>query len=399
MPKYAERIQDAKGSPIRALAKYMQDPELVSLGGGNPSPDTFPINYLSSFADRVLKEKGGRILQYGPTEGLPEFKESVLEHLIRPRGVYAEIDNILSLTGSVQGFDLVSKVFIDKGDVVLAESASFIGCLQAFRMMQAEIIGVEMDDYGVILSDLEEKMKKYHPKLFYSIPTFQKPTGKTLPADRRQAVAELAKKYDVIVLEDDPYCDLRYRGKPMPTIKSFDDGGEHVVLFNSFSKILAPGLRLGVAVGPESIISRMGLAKQSSVGFPNGLAEAVADAFLREGLLPAQIASITPKYKIRCDFLATIVTKYFPEGTKYVLPDGGMFLWVELPGDPSSYDMNEIRMRALTELKVAITSGVDFSTIPNGYKNCMRLCFTTAPLEKMEEAVYKLGNMLKKDYC
>jgi len=395
MSEYAERMSIAKGSPIRAMAKLMSDPELISFAGGNPAPEAFPIGDLSELSKQVLLEKGTRILQYGETEGLPEFKESALERIIRPRGVKAEPGNLLTLTGSVQGFDLLSKVFIDKGDVVLAESASFMGALQAFQLMQCRLAGVEMDDEGVIIEDLEKKMAELHPKIFYCIPTFQNPTGKTLSAGRREKIAKLAAKYDVIVLEDDPYCDLRYSGKAEPPIKTFDEAGK-VVLFNSFSKILAPGLRLGLVVAEEEIIMRMALCKQSAVGFPNGLAEAMADAYLRKDLLPAQIKRIVPIYGERCAAMAEGIRKYFPEGCRFVLPDGGMFIWVEMPRDPEKYDMQAMQLRALEEIKVAFIPGTSFSTIPGRYKNTLRLNFSAAPREKIDLGLKKLGGMLKE---
>lgn len=396
MSSYAERMSIAVGSPIRALAKYMSDPELISFGGGNPAPEAFPIQDISRIAQKVLAEKGPRILTYGPTNGLPELKESALEYLIRPRGVQAEIENILTLTGSQQGFDLISKVFLNKDDVVLCESASYVSSVQAFRMMQAKIVGVEMDDDGVILEDLEQKIQQYHPKLFYCIPTFQNPTGKTLPNDRRESIAKLAIKYDLIVIEDDPYCDLRYEGASHPTIKSFDETGEHVVLFNSFSKILAPGLRVGICVASEEIVNRMGLCKQSAVGFPNGLAEAIADGYLREQLVAAQVERLRALYKSRRDCMAEGIQKYFPEGTKCVVPHGGMFMWVELPGDTSRYSMEDIKWTALTEQKVAINNGADFSTIPGRYENCMRLVFSTEGAEKMTQGLQRLGMVCKQ---
>jgi 2-aminoadipate transaminase len=395
LENYADRMAIAKGSTIREMAKLMSDPEIVSFAGGNPAAEAFPVEELIDLSKEVLKAKSSRILQYGVTEGLPEFKESVLEYVIRPKGVKADLDNLLTLTGSVQGFDFMSKVFLNPGDVMLAEGSTFTGALQSFRLFQAECVGVEMDDGGIIIRDLEAKMAKYRPKFFYCIPTFQNPTGKTLPLDRRQQVAELAAKYNVIVLEDDPYCDLRYRGEPVAPIKSFDKAGK-VVMLNSFSKVLAPGLRVGTVIADPDIIAKMTVCKQCAVGFPNGLSEAMVDLFLRRGGLKPQLDRIVPIYRERCDAMVQGLVKYFPKGTKYVVPDGGMFLWIELPGNPENYSIPEILMRSLKEIKVAFVPGQEFCIIPGTGKNTMRLNFSAAPREKMDAGLEKLGNLLKE---
>ena len=393
MTHYADRMVIAQGSPIRALAKLLSDPDLISFGGGNPAEEAFPIPELIELSAQVLRDSGPRILQYGETEGMSAFKESALEHVIHPKGVKATTDEILTLTGSVQGFDLAAKVFLNAGDVVLAEGATFTGALQAYRLMQADVVGVEMDDEGVIIQDLEDKMKRYKPKLFYCIPTFQNPTGKTLSVQRRQKIAELASKYDVMVIEDDPYCDLRYRGEAVPPIKTFDGTG-NVMMFNSFSKILAPGLRLGTVVGKSEVIEKMGICKQSAVGFPNGLAEAMADVFLRRGLLPGQIKKIVPIYQEHCDAMMDALHKYFPQGTKCIVPDGGMFLWVELP-EGNTYDISDLQIKALKEAKVAFLPGAGFSTIPGQFKNVMRLNFSACTCKKIDIGMKRLGELLQ----
>jgi len=370
------------------------DPEMISFAGGNPAAEGYPLEDIIRLSDKVLREKGAKIAQYGSTDGLQEFRESALQYLIKPRGVEAAVENTLTLTGSSQGFDLMARVLLDPGDTVLCDGATFVGALQAYHMAEANVVGVEMDDDGVIPEDLEEKIVRCRPKFFYTIPTFQNPTGKTIPAARRQKIAELAAKYDMFVLEDDPYCDLRFRGETVPPIKTFDRA-DKVVLFNSFSKILIPGLRLGVAVGPEELLKRMSLAKQAAIAFSNTLGEAIADAYLREGLLPAQIARISPIYGRRCDRLAAGVDRFFPKGTKYVMPDGGMFLWAELPGDPQNYDLTELRMKALKEIKVGFIDGNEMSAIPGKFRNCIRLNFTREPFERIDEGLERLGAFLK----
>jgi len=393
MTKFAARMDGVSGSVIREILKMMGDPEVISFGGGNPAKESFPIDTVEQIAHEVLEKNGAGILQYGTTEGYAPLRASYLEHVARPKGVVAGEENVLTLTGSMQGVDLVTKVFVDPGDAVLVESPTFLGSLQAFNTYQAHCVPVEMDAEGVDLNDLEAKVRAHHPKLFYVIPTFQNPTGKTLGEERRRAVAEMASKYDFVVVEDDPYCDLRYSGTPVPPIKTFDRTG-NVVLLNSFSKILSPGLRVGTALAAPGIIRKMTIAKQSSDTHTSNLTQAIADSFLRRGLLPAHLAGIIPMYTERLNALLAGLDAFFPENFTHTVPEGGLFVWGEV-GAP--VDMQRLLRRATEECKVAFIPGQHFyvDTERMGL-NTMRLNFSSATPERITAGIERLGKLLKE---
>ena len=321
------------------------------------------------------------------------LRESYLEHIARPKGVEAQIENVITLTGSTQGLDLIAKIFLDPGDKVLVESPTFLGALQIFHTYQGDCVPVSMDDEGVVLEELEEKMKTLHPKLFYCIPTFQNPTGKTLGEERRKAVAELASRYDVMVIEDDPYGDLRYRGTALAPIKTYDKTG-HVMMLNSFSKILSPGLRVGAVVATPEIIKKLTVAKQGSDTHTTNLSQAIADLFLRRGMLPGHLQSICPMYAERLNAMEAGLKEFFPEACKFTHPDGGLFVWGELPGAP---DMPKMLARATSEIKVAFIPGQYFFVNPSAMgQNTMRLNFSSATPEKITIGLERLGKLVKE---
>ncbi len=393
MVKFAKRMENVSGSVIREILKLMGDPEIISFGGGNPAKESFPIELVEQIAHEVLEKNGANILQYGTTEGYNPLRESYLTHIARPKGVEAGEESVLTLTGSMQGIDLITKVFIDPGDVVLVESPTFLGSLQTFHTYQANCVPVGMDEEGVDLNELEDKIRTYRPKMFYVIPTFQNPTGKTLGAKRRKAIAELASKYDIIVVEDDPYCDLRYSGSPVPPIKTFDKTG-NVILLNSFSKILSPGLRVGALVATPEITRKLTVAKQSTDTHTSNLTQAIADAFLRRGLLPGHLNNIIPMYAERLNALLAGIEAHFPASFRYAKPEGGLFVWGELPGNP---DVPAMLKRATAEFKVAFIPGQYFYVKPESMgQNTMRLNFSSATPERIAIGIERLGRLVKE---
>ncbi len=392
MTAFAHRMDGVTGSAIRELFKLMADPEIISFGGGNPCRESFPSQAVSGIAAEALASDGATVLQYGATEGYLPLRESYLQHIAAPKGVQADIENVLITHGSMQGLDLLTKVLVDPGDAVLVESPTFLGALQGFQTYQANRIPVEMDDDGVIIEDLEEKMKKYRPKMFYCIPTFQNPTGKTLSLERRRQVAQLAEKYDVIVAEDDPYCDLRFRGEALPPIKTFDESG-HVVLLNSFSKILSPGIRVGVAVGEPALIRKMTILKQCTDTHTSNLSQVIAHEFLKRGLLPGHLTRIIPIYRERLDAMLAGLDKYFPKGCTFTRPKGGLFVWCALDGE--NWDIEALAARAAQEIKVAFVPGKFFYVDPAKMGlNTMRLNFSAASPERIDEGVKRLGTLI-----
>ena len=274
--RFAHRFDQVTGSAIREIFKVIAQPGMISFAGGNPAPEALPDGPVSELAQYVLAKDGKAILQYGATEGYAPFLESLKAYVQDQLRV--SVPAVLPVTGSTQAMDLLCKALLDPGDTVLVENPSFLGNLQCLKLYQANLVPVESDGDGLLPSDLEEKIRRYRPKLLYTIPTFQNPTGKTLPEDRRRAVAELANEYGMIVAEDDPYRDLRYEGVPCRSIKSFDQNG-WVMFLGSFSKIISPGLRVGFIAGDAGIIRKCTVGKQSTDVHTANLNQAIVDQY------------------------------------------------------------------------------------------------------------------------
>ena len=372
--RFASRFDQVSGSAIREIFKIIAQPGMISFAGGNPSLNALPDQIVSELSSFVLSKNGKQILQYGATEGYPPFLESLNDYVSSQLNCH--IPAILPVTGSTQAMDLLCKALINPGDTVLVETPSFLGNLQCMKLYQANLIAVESDDNGLIMTDLEEKIRKYRPKMLYTIPTFQNPSGRTLSVERRKKVAELANEYGVVVAEDDPYRDLRYSGTPLPSIKSFDQGG-WVMFLGSFSKIISPGLRVGYIAGDSAVIRKCTVGKQSSDVHTANLTQAIVDQFIRRNLLPDHIRDICSEYgkkmKLMLDLLAG-----FPEGIRYTKPEGGLFIWVELPAHINAADM----LNKAIDRKVAYVPGTHFC-VGGGHENTLRLNFSASTEEQI----------------
>ena len=373
MPAYAHRMDGITGSAIRELFKLLSKGDIISFGGGNPSSSSFPVEQVKEITDYLLNEKAEQMLQYGATEGYAPLRSAISEHMLKPKGVDAD-------------------EFLDRGDKVLVEAPTFLGVLQTLKIAGAELISVPSDDEGVITEELEKLIKEHRPKLFYCIPTFQNPSGKTLGLERRKAIARLAAEYDMIVAEDDPYCDLRYRGEPLPPIKKFDTSG-NVILLNSFSKIISPGIRVGSAYATADIIRKMTIAKQGVDTHTANLTQAIAAEFLMRGLLPGQLKRICPEYGRRLDAMLDAMDRYFPEECAYTRPEGGLFVWGECRG----LDMLKLVPRATEEKKIAYIPGVHFYAQPEGHEGTFRLNFSGTAFENIEKGMKLMGELMKEE--
>lgn len=318
MTQFANRMKNVSGSVIREVFKLMGDPALISFGGGNPSETSFAAEEIAQTLHRLLMEKGGVLLQYGVTEGYPPFREAAVR-MINENGVSAEYDNVMTVSGSTQGIDLACRVLLDDGDVVLTESPVFLGAIQNFRLYNVNLVPIPADEEGIMTDALEELMQKHRPKMLYCIPTFQNPTGKTLGVERRKRIAFLADKYDVMVLEDDPYRDLRYEGEHLPSIKSFDES-DHVILLNSFSKVISPGMRVGCVTAGKDVIRRMTIAKQSSDLHTNNLCQALVAECVTSGFLKAHIQTILHEYASRLYEMLRAIDAHFPKECRLFAP-------------------------------------------------------------------------------
>ena len=386
--RFASRFDGITGSAIREIFKMIAKPGMISFAGGNPALSALPDQVVADIAADVMRRDGKAILQYGATEGYAPFLESLKIYVQEQLG--CDIPAVLPVTGSTQAMDLLCKALINPGDVILVENPSFLGNLQCMKLYQATLVPVESDDEGIIVDRLEETIRRYKPKMLYTIPTFQNPTGKTLAADRRAPIAELAAKYGMVVAEDDPYRDLRYAGTPCPSIKSFDREG-WVVFLGSFSKIISPGLRVGFMAGDPRILRKCTIGKQSSDVHTANLNQAIVDQFLRRNLLPDHIAAICQSYRAQLDaMLEELAT--FPEGTRYTRPEGGLFIWAELP---SGIDAQALLEKAVAR-HVAYVPGTHFFA-DGGHGNTLRLNFSNSTIEQIRTGMAVLRELIEAE--
>lgn len=399
MPNFAERMKTMEKSAriIRDLFGAMGDPGLISFSGGAPAREALPIEIVREIANDVLRvdKRGIEALQYGSVKGLPDLREVIVNELLAPKGIDAGPENILITSGGLEGINLLCQVFIDPGDVILVESPTFVHCVEIFEMFQAKCISVAMDEHGMVPEDLEEKIRRFSPKVVYVIPTFHNPTGRTLSLERRMKIAELGSRYDVLILEDDPYRDIRYSGEDLKPIRAFDRTG-HTVLANSFSKIFSPGSRLGYVLASERVIEKLLDAKTATNSHTSMLPQVLCAEFFKRGYYPAHHRMICDLYRERRDAMIESIDRHFPVGTKRTFPDGGLFTWAELPGDVNT---TELLAEATSdpEVKVAFVAGEGFFIEGGGMgKNCMRLSFGAVPPEKIRIGAERLGRFLKK---
>ena len=361
---------------------------MISFAGGSPSPDALPDDTVSELAEYVMRNDGKRLLQYGATEGYAPFVESLKSYVEDMLGI--QVPAVLPVTGSTQAMDLLSKALIDPGDTVLVENPSFLGNLQCLKLYQANLIPVDSDDNGLLINDLEEKIRKYHPKMLYTIPTFQNPSGRTLSDERRKAIAALAEHYGMIVAEDDPYRDLRYEGEVLRSIKYYDQGG-WVMYLGSFSKIISPGLRVGYIAGDASVIRKCTIGKQSTDVHTANLNQAIVDQYIRRGLLPDHIRSICRGYGAKMRQMLEYLER-FPEGVRFTHPQGGLFIWVEMPEGTDTIQM----LKKAVDRKVAYVPGTSFCA-DGGHLNTLRLNFSNSTPEQIETGMSVLNDIVTEE--
>lgn len=382
--RFASRFDGISGSAIREIFKMIAKPGMISFAGGNPALSALPDATVSAILADVMQRDGKTILQYGATEGYAPFLESLQAYVSQQLG--CDIPCMLPVTGSTQAMDLLCKALINPGDVILVENPSFLGNLQCMKLYQAQLVPVESDENGIIVEKLEEAIIRYKPRMLYTIPTFQNPTGKTLAADRRKPIAELAARYGMVIAEDDPYRDLRYEGQMLPSIKSYDQEG-WVVFLGSFSKIISPGLRVGYMAGDPRILRKCTIGKQSADVHTANLNQAVVDQYLRRNLLPDHIASICQSYQAQMNAMLEELAS-FPEGTQYTKPAGGLFIWVELP---QGIDAKVLLEKAVAR-KVAYVPGTHFFA-DGGHENTLRLNFSNSTIEQIRTGMAVLRDV------
>lgn len=389
---FADRVKPMKGSAIREMFKRMADPEIISLAGGNPASELFPADELSKIAGKILMTNPTSALQYGTTDGHPKMKDCAISRAQKV-GAYKETDEVLITTGANQGIDLAAKAIINKGDKIIVENPSFIGSLNAFRSYECELVGVDVDSDGMNMQKLEAALKNNSDaKLIYTIPTFQNPTGTTMSIEKRKRLLELAGEYNVLVIEDNPYGDLRFKGEEIPTLKSLDSD-DRVIYCGSFSKILSPGMRLGYIIGPAPVIEKVEMLKQVNDVHTPVLTQLMCVQFMKKYDIDKYIEKNRKLYKEKCECLIDAMNKYFPKGkVEWTEPDGGIFLWCICP---TVSDTAEIVEKAL-EKKVAIVPGSNFAIDQSVPCNTFRLNYSSASKADITEAVKRLGEVLDK---
>lgn len=389
---YSDRMSKMNGSATREILKLLTRPEIISFAGGFPATQCLPQKEVQQIAYELLSEGvATKALQYGKTEGFPELIEQLIDYVksVNIEGISAE--NVQVISGGQQGIDLMSKVFLNAGDAVLVENPTYLTALQIFDSYQAKIVGVDSDHDGLILEDLEAKIKKYNPKLLYCVPTFSNPTGKTYTVENRKKIAEITAKYGVMVLEDDPYGKLRLEGTPVPSMKSFDKAG-NVVYVTSFSKVLSPGLRVGAAVGNAEVIRKIAIAKQGVDVTTSNLSQLICAEYMKRNLLSKNIEKSLPVYRERRDAMIAAINKYMPEEYKYVKAEGGLFIWGEFNAPINTV---ELAPEAIKH-DVAYIQGQVFYADGSGL-NTMRLNFSNSTVDRIETGIHRLGDMFKAE--
>jgi len=386
--RFAKRMEGLSGSAIREIFKYVSRPGVISFAGGNPGTFALPDKETARIAGELLQNHGKALLQYGQTEGYYPLRESLVSYIADTFQARFSPQEILVTSGSMQGLDLLCKVLINPGDVVLAESPTFIGALQCLSAYQASVVPLKSDDAGIDPDYLEDMIRVHKPRMLYTIPTFQNPTGITLALDRRRQLALLAAKHGMVIAEDDPYHSLRYTGKALPSIKSFDQSG-WVMLLGSFSKVISPGLRVGFMAGAEHILRKCVTCKQCVDVHTANLNQAIVDTYLRQGLLTPHIQAILPGYSARMDRMLQALS-LIPQIKNFTRPEGGLFIFV-------SFDENQDVAKLFTS---AIDQGVAF--VPGspfypegGHKNTLRLNFTNASPEDISRGMDILAQCIK----
>lgn len=390
---FSDRVKPMKGSAIREMFKRMADPEIISLAGGNPASELFPGDELSKIAGKILMTSPTLALQYGTTDGYPKMKDCAIARA-KKAGAYNEGDAVIIMTGANQGIDLTAKAMINKNDKIIVENSSFIGSLNAFRSYECELVGVDVDSDGMNMEKLEEALKSNEGvKFIYTIPTFQNPTGTTMSLEKRKKLLELASQYNVLVLEDNPYGDLRFSGEDLPTLKSLDTEGR-VIYAGSFSKILSPGMRLGYVIGNPILLEKIEMLKQVNDVHTPMLTQLMCVEFMKKYNIDKYIDKNRKLYGEKCKAMVEAMEEYFPKGkVEWVTPEGGIFLWCKCP---TIDDITPIVDKCL-EKKVAIVPGSNFALDIKAKNNQFRLNYSSAPIEKLVEGIKRLGEVLTEN--
>ncbi len=390
--KISDKFVNMKPSAIREIFKSLGKPGCISFAAGNPSPESFPVEDIKRIAADILTQEPIAALQYGITEGYPKLRELVSQRLKRLYNIGAEDDDTIIVTGGQQGIELTCKVMCNEGDVVICENPSFIGALNAFRSLGAELKGVPLKDDGMDLEALEATLiANPRAKLLYLIPSFQNPAGITSTLENRKAVYELARKYDIVIIEDNPYGDLRFEGENVPAYKSFDVDGR-VVYCGSFSKILSSGMRVGTLTANKELVSKIVVAKQVEDVHTNVFFQMVCARYMTECDLEAHIEKIRALYRHKSSLMLKALDEYMPADVKFTRPQGGIFLWCSLP---EGYELSEFVKRC-SEKNVFVVPGTAFLPDESEPTRSFRLNYSMPSDEEIERGIKLLAQVIEE---
>ena len=397
--QFSDKIASLKPSAIREILKAPKDADTITLAAGNPAPETFPVSDLARFAADIFANDSTTALQYGATDGYEPLRRAVDERQKTVWGIGKSVadgdsfnDTTIIVSGGNQGIELAAKVFCNEGDTVICENPTFIGGLNAFRSCGYNTVGVPIEEDGMNVEALEETVKATpNAKLLYIIPTFQNPAGITTSLEKRKAIYEVCKKYGLMILEDNPYGELRFAGTEIPTIKSFDTEGL-VIYCSSFSKILSAGMRVGFVVAPEEVAAKMVVAKQSEDVHTNQFFQMLCYKFMTECDLDAHIAMIREVYGRKCRLMLDCLEKELPAAVKFTRPEGGLFIWVTLPDgvDATAF------LKACMAEKLMIVPGATFNCDVTEGSMSFRLNYSTPSDEQIKEGVARLGKVARE---
>lgn len=377
----------AHKSFIREILKVTEDSNIISFAGGLPNPAFFPVKEIAEAAAKIFEMDGRNVLQYSTTEGYLPLRKYIAERYLKRNGLKIHPDQILITNGSQQGLDLIGKAFLNKGDGVVIESPGYLGAIQAFSIYEPIFKSVSLLDDGIDIDMLKKTVRDEQIKLVYTVPTFQNPSGITYSRQKRNDVANILEKHDVIFIEDNPYYELRFAGEDLPLIRNFRE--ENSILLGSFSKIVSPGLRLGWICTTNEIMEKIIIAKQASDLHSNYLAQRIVYQYLIDNDIDEHIIKIRDAYKIRRDLMVSMISEHFPEEIEFTKPEGGMFLWITLPEKISSLDLFEHAIK----VNVAFVPGNPFY-VNGGGNNTLRLNFSNSDEEQIEIGIKRLANII-----
>lgn len=392
--EFSDRVSNLKPSAIREIFKYAADPEVVSLSAGNPSPEAFPVKEIAEISADILKNNPISVLQYSVSEGYTPLRNTLLKYMRTEHNTGRDTDDILITSGAQQVMDLCSKALINEGDAVICEAPSFIGSLNTFRSYNAKLVGVEVDSDGMSIERLEEALKSNpNAKFIYTIPNFQNPSSVTMSLEKRKKIYDLAKKYGVLILEDNPYGDLRYSGENVPNIKSLDEDGI-VIYAGSFSKVISPGMRVAYCICPKPLFQKLVVCKQASDVHTNIWSQYICNEFITKYDFNAHLAKLREIYTKKAEYCMELLDEYCSPAISYNRIDGGLFIWCDLP---QNIDMLEFCKKAV-ENKVCVVPGNAFLTDESQACNSFRINFSTPTDEQLEKGIKILGK-IANNWC